>query len=243
MAENDHRAFYSAEAVRYEATRYGSRYGRLFRLLHRDAVQRVLASVPFRSRILDVASGTGELLPVLATEGSLVVASDLTPAMLVEARRQRFSDSSIVYCVGDALRLPYPDSSFDVVTSSRFLHLFEPAAQLTLLKEMARVLRSGGTLIVDFYSADARRRLWLPIAVYRALLRKRAENDYRVAVHEAMQMIKSCDLRALSVFGLGNFLLAPFFWIPLNWRIIIGEWLGRHCVSLSEQFLVTAIKP
>ncbi len=45
--------------------------------------------------------------------------------------------------VGDAFRLPFPDHSFDAVTSTLFLHHFSDAAAATVLGEAARVARHG----------------------------------------------------------------------------------------------------
>lgn len=240
MARADHRTFYTDEAKCYEATRYGSRYGRIFRVLQRAAVEQSLEST---HRILDVATGTGQMLPVLASSAKVVVASDLTPAMLRVAKQQLPGDERIQFCVSDAMRLPYGNGAFDVVASSRFLHLFEPAVQLALVREMSRVLCHGGELIVDFYGADARRAFGIPVALYRSLLRKRAENDFRVSIREACAMMKECGLRVCRVQGLGNFLLVPFLWLPLPWLASVGTWLGRAWPRLSEQFLIVARKP
>lgn len=239
MGKVDQRIFYTNEAASYEITRYGSRYGRLFRILQRSAVHRSLEGA---KRILDVATGTGQMLPVLARTAEFVVASDLTPAMLYEARNLTEGDH-IVYCVGNAAILPYRDGSFDIVASSRFLHLFELEIQGVLIKEMVRVLRPGGSLLVDFYSADARETFRLPIAVYRRLFRKRPENDHRVSLLEAREMLEKVGLKVRYVQGLGNFLLIPLLWLPLNWLVRVAEWLCCRWPQLSEQFLVVAHKP
>jgi ubiquinone/menaquinone biosynthesis C-methylase UbiE len=242
MGNVDYQQFYSEEASRYESTRYGSPYGRLFRLLQRRAIQGALAAGGEHTRILDVATGTGQMLPVFRDTGAMVVASDLTAAMLAEARRG-VSDEGVAYCVGDAFSLPYADGQFDVVASSRFLHLFDLASQQLLLQEMTRVMKPDGLLIVDFYSVHGRRWVWLPMTVYRLLLRKRPENDVRVTLSQAYDMIRACGLQPVRTQGLGNILLALVPWFPIEWRYRWGEWLGRHCVRMSEQFLVVSRAP
>ncbi len=243
MASPDYQDFYTDEAAGYEAKRYGSRYGRLFRRWQRDAVDRALAGTPRNIEILDVASGTGQMLPSLAAVGDVVVASDLTAAMLNVARANCEKFPSISYCVADAGRLPYAEGTFDVVASSRFLHLFEPGRQLMLIVEMAKVLSPGGTLIVDFYSADGRRFFAPLIGIYRALLRKRPENDHRVSVRAAREMIESAGLHVSRVEGLGNFLLVPFLWLPESLLVRASHWLGRDLAFMSEQFIVVSRKP
>ena len=240
MAKVDYQQFYSDEASGYDSRRYGSAYGTLFRRLQRAAVVRALADVGAPPvRILDVATGTGQMLPVLRAAGATVVASDLTVAMLGEARRI-LGNSGIAYCVGDAFSLPYASGRFDVVASSRFLHLFDIAGQGALIREMARVLAPGGLLIVDFYSETGRRWVRLPIWIYRTLLRKRPENDVRVTIAQAQEMLVAGGLQPLRVEGLGNFLLALVPWLPLAWRMRVGEWLGRRYAWMSEQFMIVA---
>ena len=49
---------------------------------------------------------------------------------------------------GDARQLPFPDESFDMVTSSFMLHHINSAGQREAVSEMARVLKSGGRLVI-----------------------------------------------------------------------------------------------
>jgi SAM-dependent methyltransferase len=237
------RDFYTEEAGSYEAVRYGSHYGRLFRAIHEDAVDRILArETPWKSAA-DVASGTGQLLAPLLRRVEHVVANDLTPAMLKVSRERFAAKQNLAFCVCDAQRLPYADGAFEIVGSARFLHLFGNDAQAAFVAEMARIVASGGLLVVDFYSLDARRIFRLPIAVYRALLRKRAENDHRVSENEARAMVEATGLVVKDVIGVGNFLLAPFAWLPHAALLRIARFLSRRCGVLSEQFIVVATKP
>lgn len=240
MAKVDYQRFYSDEALDYDSKRYGSAYGALFRALQRAALFRALSEVGAPpGRILDVATGTGQMLPVLRATGAAVVASDLTVAMLGEARRI-VGNSGIAYCVGNAFSLPYASGQFDVVASSRFLHLFDIAGQSELIREMARVLAPEGLLIVDFYSETGRRWARLPIWIYRTLLRKRPENDVRVTIEQAQEMLVASGLQPLRVEGVGNFLLALVPWLPFAWRLRVGEWMGRRYAWMSEQFMIVA---
>jgi ubiquinone/menaquinone biosynthesis C-methylase UbiE len=121
--------------------------------------------------------------------------------------------------------------------------LFEIERQQLLIIEMARVLTPGGTLIVDFYSANARWIFWPAIFLYRRIMRKRPENDYRVSVRVAHGMIERAGLRVTRQEGIGNFLLIPFLWLPQMLLARIATWMGKHFVWLSEQFSIVATKP
>ena len=99
------------------------------------------------ARLLDVASGTGDLALAIqrGCPGCDVIASDFCAEMLAHAARRGVANT----LVADALALPFSDASFDVVTVAFGLRNMAdyPAA----LREMARVLKSGGHLVIlDF---------------------------------------------------------------------------------------------
>jgi SAM-dependent methyltransferase len=96
-------------------------------------------------RWLDVATGTGEIAVRAAEPGVHVSGIDLAPRLIETAtERARKTGVEVRFEVGDAERLPYPDASFDVV-SSAFGVMFAPN-QRAAADELARVVRPGGTL-------------------------------------------------------------------------------------------------
>lgn len=101
-------------------------------------------------RILDVATGGGHTALALAGRGGRVVASDLTPSMLREARflAAEHRARNIVFAGADAEALPFRDAAFDRVTCRIAPHHFPDLR--TALAEMVRVLRPGGRIgIID----------------------------------------------------------------------------------------------
>lgn len=116
------------------------------RLAVREALRgRKLAAV----RILDVATGTGDLALALRSAGAAdVVGLDFSAPMLVEAARKEaeaVGHRHISWVEGDAMSLPFSDETFDAVTVAFGLRNMPsyPAA----LGEMSRVLRPAGTLV------------------------------------------------------------------------------------------------
>jgi ubiquinone/menaquinone biosynthesis C-methylase UbiE len=100
--------------------------------------------------VLDVATGTGRLplamLRRLDFDGH-VVGLDISLKMLQEARRKTAGhDDRVILLWKDALTLPFRDATFDAVACVEALE-FMPEPHLGL-KEMARVLRPGGTLLL-----------------------------------------------------------------------------------------------
>ena len=99
--------------------------------------------------LLDVATGTGHTALHLAGSARLVAGLDITPQMLELARdagRDR-GLKNVRWLRGDVRSMPFPDGTFDVLTCRRAPHHF-PDLDLAL-KEMARVLRPGGVMVID----------------------------------------------------------------------------------------------
>ncbi|MEP7019521.1 MAG: class I SAM-dependent methyltransferase [Pseudonocardiales bacterium] len=121
--------------------------------LHRHA--RVLCeSLPpletgARRTIVDVAAGTGALLPVLraaAGPGGLVLALDVSIGML------RHAPAGIARVQADATKLPLADASADILVQAFVLFLLPDAR--AAVAEAARVLRPGGWLLAATWGAD-----------------------------------------------------------------------------------------
>lgn len=98
--------------------------------------------------VLDVACGPGLLVCAFARMVRHATGIDLTPAMLEQAQKlqQEQGLTNVSWQQGDVTQLPYADAHFSIV-SSRFVfhHLEDP---LVVLKEMARVCRPGGRIVV-----------------------------------------------------------------------------------------------
>lgn len=115
-------------------------------ILWRRKVGRMVAGwTPLK--ILDVATGTGDLALELQRRcpDADVLGTDFSREMLAHAKRRGLRETM----VADALQLPFPDGRFDVVTVA--FGLRNMADWEAGLREMARVTRSGGrVLVLDF---------------------------------------------------------------------------------------------
>jgi ubiquinone/menaquinone biosynthesis C-methylase UbiE len=94
----------------------------------------------------DIGAGTGFVTEGLIRKGLQVIAVDQSDVMLKEMRK-RFSDvEGIEYLEGESEKLPLPDESVDYVFANMYLHHVE--SPLKSIKEMRRILKSGGKLVI-----------------------------------------------------------------------------------------------
>ena len=116
----------------------------------RRAAVRV-AEVQPGERALDVCAGTGDLTLALSEAGAKVVGSDFTLPMLAKARAKALKvhdrgAGPVEFVVGDTMELPFADDSFDLATAAFGIrNVSEPVGGL---REMARVVRPGGRIVV-----------------------------------------------------------------------------------------------
>ena len=211
---------FAAIARRYDLLNDVQSFG-----LHRRWKRRVieLAAVQPWNRALDLCCGTGDLALALARRGAEVTGVDFSPAMLeiAEARRQRNFKSQISnlkFMPGDALQIPFPDASFDIVTVGyglRNLTSWEKG-----LAEMHRVARPGARLVVLDFGKPANA-LWRGIyfahlkcavpllgwifcgnaAAYAYILESLKQYPAQLAVAEKMRELKLVNVRVINLLG------------------------------------------
>jgi ubiquinone/menaquinone biosynthesis methyltransferase len=153
------RALFATIADKYDFITVALSYGQ-----DRRWKRRVIALAAPREglRVLDLATGTGDLAFAAAARGARVVGLDITPRMIELARTKahgarRLQPSgerspkglALHFLVGDMLALPFPVASFDIVTTGYGLRNVPDLA--LAIDEIGRVLAPGGqALSLDF---------------------------------------------------------------------------------------------
>jgi demethylmenaquinone methyltransferase/2-methoxy-6-polyprenyl-1,4-benzoquinol methylase len=147
------RAVFDSVANRYDLMNDLMSMG-VHRLWKRFAVE--LAGIRPGQRVLDLASGTGDLaarFAALVGPQGQVIMSDINAAML-EQGRMRMADQGLVGNVGyaqiDAEQLPFPDNSFDCITIG--FGLRNVTDKQRALTAMQRALKPGGRVLVLEFS-------------------------------------------------------------------------------------------
>jgi SAM-dependent methyltransferase len=110
-------------------------------------VDLLTAEIGGRGPSLEVGIGTGRIGLALWETGVGMAGVDLSAAMLATLIRKSGGVPPFPLAVADATELPFSDASFDVCFACHVLHLIPNWK--SSLAEMARVLRPGGTILVD----------------------------------------------------------------------------------------------
>ncbi len=136
------REFYSRMAPQWEGLRAG---------LEIEGLQlRLLGGVlPGTLDIVDAGTGTGALLPALASAARQLIGVDQSPEMLAEAQRRLAAAQlrGVRLLRADIGQLPFADRSVDAVCSTLALH--HAARPAAVVAEFARVVRPGGAVVLS----------------------------------------------------------------------------------------------
>jgi len=148
-----------------------SEIGAITERLERELILELIGEVHGR-RILDVGCGDGDLAARLAERGARVVGVDASAAMIAAAmQRAAPEQADLAFEIAAAQDLPFPPEQFDIVVAVTILCFVENAAPV--FREMARVLRPGGHLVIgelgkwSYWAAARRVRAWLGSPLWR----------------------------------------------------------------------------
>jgi D-aspartate ligase len=247
----------------------------VFSVIHRHRQALTLGwidqlDLPPGSQVLEVGSGAGYTTVALAQRGFHVDAMDATPRLLEMAHR-RFAqadvDGHIRAILGDVHRLPFADSSFDLVVALGVVPwLHSPAIAVA---QMARVLRPGGHLLFNADNRQRLNRLLDPLhtpalqplksaakailgamRVWRPKDRGTSAIYHRLAEFDALIAAAGLERLEGTTFGFGPFTLLNRQMLPRGVGVRVHDLLQRLADrgapmvrSMGAQYLVLARKP
>jgi demethylmenaquinone methyltransferase/2-methoxy-6-polyprenyl-1,4-benzoquinol methylase len=184
----------------------------------RTAVTKALR-LSANDRVLDLAAGTATSSVALAKTGATVVGCDFSLGMLKQGLGK-----GVDLVAGDALRLPFADDAFDAVTIS--FGLRNVASAVDALREMRRVTRPGGRIVVCEFSHPT----WKPFrTVYVEYLMKalpavatKVSSDPAAYVYLAESIRAWPDQAGLAA------VLQEAGWGQVAWRDLTGGIVALH---------------
>jgi demethylmenaquinone methyltransferase/2-methoxy-6-polyprenyl-1,4-benzoquinol methylase len=188
--------------------------------LWRRAVASALG-VAAGERVLDLGAGTGTSSLPFAEAGAVVVPCDFSLGMLREGKKRH---PELPLTAGDATRLPFADGAFDAVTISFALRNVQDVD--AALREMLRVVRPGGRLVVCEFSRPVNRQFRTVYTEYlmRALppVARTVSSNPDAYVYLAETIREWPDQRALA----GRLQAAG--WGSVAWRNLTGGIVALH---------------
>ncbi len=231
MSDDQSRSYYDTFAAGYEEGRHEGYHRwldeRSFDLIREHARNR---------RTLEVGCGTGLILRETDDVAAHATGVDLSHGMLRLAQRRQLS-----VIQGSATKLPLPNDAFDLVYSFKVLAHVPDLGQA--LREMARVTRPGGTLVLEFYNRASLRYLVRRLRPAGRIGPETTEKDVYTRFHrlDELQALLPENLRLLDVHGLRLATLLPqVFKVPIVGRAWAGleDLLSRSPLRRFGGFLV-----
>ena len=138
----DHENFWDRNAARYD------RFMRKDRAAYEEMYALIRPVVKAKT-VLELATGTGLIAKHIANAAAHIEATDASPEMIAEAKRDNRS-AKLYFSVQDMFCLPYAEESFDVVIVSNALHIVPQPEKA--LAEIRRVLKDDGVLIAPTFT-------------------------------------------------------------------------------------------
>lgn len=109
----------------------------------------VAGKITGSDQVLECACGTGIVSEAIAPTCQSLVATDIAEKMLNKARKKCAKYKQVEFKIGDIMKIEAEDNCFDKVVAANVIHLLpEP---LLAIKEMYRVCKKGGKIIIPTY--------------------------------------------------------------------------------------------
>ncbi len=116
---------------------------------YRAFLNPVIEQVSPRGNVLDIGTGSGKLIQILAAEkGTVCVGVDTSTKMLEEARRKLKESKVSLLQIEPNKKLPFEDNSFDSITICSVLFHFKPENIDLMLEDAQRLLKKEGKIII-----------------------------------------------------------------------------------------------
>ena len=172
-------------------------------------------------RILDLAAGTGTSSAPFAQAGAFVVPCDFSLGMLQVGKRRQ---PHLPFVAGDALNLPFRDNAFDAVTISFGLRNVQDTERA--LREMLRVTKPGGRLVICEFSSPVNR--WFRTVYTEYLMRALPAIARKTSSNPAAYEYLADSIRAWpDQEGLAG-IIRDAGWTRVQWRNATGGIVAIH---------------
>jgi ubiquinone/menaquinone biosynthesis C-methylase UbiE len=150
-----------------------------------------------RTRVLDVACGTGNYTVALARSGLNMTGADISEEMLSQARMK---SSEVKWAQADVARLPYPDAAFSGATCILAIHHFDDLKQA--FRQVYRTMGKG-RFVIFTASPEQMERYWLKEYFPKAM------EDSCKQMPSLTHIVEALTETGFKLIGLETFLIQP----------------------------------
>lgn len=187
--------------------------------------------------ILDIGCGAGFLTNALAKDGHRVTGVDLSPNSLAVARKKDLT-KSVRYMELDALALPFPERSFDVVCAMDFLEHVEHPEQI--IRAAARLLRPKGLFF--FHTFNRNFLSWLVVIKCMEWCVPNTPKNmhiypFFIKPTELKNWCEEAKMKLVEMHGLTPRFASSAFWKSLLTRKVDSQLRFRFTPSLTMGYL------
>ena len=116
---------------------------------HKELKRFVADQIDTGDEVLECACGTGLLTTIIAPHCRSLIATDFSANILKKAKKNCAGYSNVSFEQANIMSLDYSDESFDKVVAANVIHLLD--APIKAMKELDRVCKAGGSIIVPTY--------------------------------------------------------------------------------------------
>jgi ubiquinone/menaquinone biosynthesis C-methylase UbiE len=212
---------WDAVAARYDSERANDAiYSACIREAH------AILEVDGAQRILDAGCGTGLTTVPLCRQGRLVVGADYSHDSLKVLQRKHVASA---LAQADVCALPFADSEFDAVLCANTLQHLTPAQQPLAMRELRRVLKPTGLLVltVHHYSTAKQRKGWIKEGKPG---QPGIDYIYRFTLKDLLRLAPDADIRAIGLHSR----LEPYL-SPAMRRFVARRGHGHMLMAVVRQ--------
>lgn len=180
-------------------------------------------------KILDIGCGIGDFERLLSKGFGRKITLDLSYEM-VRVAKNCVAKGLAKFMQGDALRIPLPNESVDLVFSSCVIHHIPPADIPVVLGELQRVCKKGGRIVCFEHNP------WNPLT---QLVVKTTPLDYGAKLISSVQLKDLMQKAGMTIVDERYILFGPK-WLDVRLRKMLGKYLQR--LPFGGQYFIVASK-
>ena len=186
-------AYMGQGASTYDSVRFTTKQGLAFDKLEREQFMKVATTIAPGASVLEVGCGTARFSKQCAEAGYNVTASDASPDMLAIAREKCAGLPNIDFKLARGADIDFESNTFDFVFAIRVINSLEsPHYALQTVREMIRVTRPGGVVLVEFANANR------PLAKHNNSVRLRFQQIRELAEEQGCSVVSQSGILVFS---------------------------------------------